>query len=222
MTKRTEHRVKESAPTKKANRARPRRRIKGETSRSHILDVCSRIFHTSEYRDATMRDIAREAEIALGGLYFHFKSKDELIAALIERGSLTIYQMVRDALQALPASATSRQKLEAAIHAHIGAALRHGEYSLTLRYLRDESSPDIVCTTYKSLREAHRNLWMTHIQDAQNYGTLRSDMPPMLMFFYIHGAIGWVPEWYNPRRTTPERIADHFCLFFLEGATAAG
>jgi AcrR family transcriptional regulator len=212
--------MKKARLAKQPVRKRERRRAKGEASRDHILDVSARIFHTGQYRVATMRDIAREAGIALGGLYFHFNSKDELIGALIERGSRTIYESVLGALESLPENATSREKLDKAIHAHIGTALRHGEYSLTLRYLRDESAPDIVWTGYKSLREAHRDMWMTVIHDAQADGTLRADVPPILMFFYILGAIGWVPEWYDARRTTPERIADHFSQFFLDGVTA--
>jgi AcrR family transcriptional regulator len=196
---------------------RVRSRAKGEASRNMILDVSAAIFSTRRYREATMRDIAREVGIAPGGLYFHFKSKDELIAALIERGSRFVYEKVQAALAALPPDASSRDRLIAATHSHIEAILNEGEYSLTMRFIHDDSAPDVVLTEYKALRDAHRKLWMTLIHAAQEDGTLRPDVPPMLVFFYIQGAIGWTPEWYDPKRMSPDRIADYFSMFFLDG-----
>jgi AcrR family transcriptional regulator len=197
---------------------RKRKRTKGETSRNQILAASSRAFHTGRYRNVTMRDIARDVGIALGGLYFHFKSKDELIGALIERASYLVLEQVQASMAALPEAATSRERLAAAVHAHIEATLHNGEYSLTLRYLHDDSMVDVLPQSYAALRNTHRAFWMDMIHSAQMDGSLRVDAPPMLMFFFLLGAIGWVPECFDERRMTPDRVAEYFTMFFFDGA----
>lgn len=76
---------KDSAKSKSAPSRARREVCKGEASRQQILDVCARILNSGQFPRASMREIAREAGIALGGLYFHFKSKEDLIAARVPR-----------------------------------------------------------------------------------------------------------------------------------------
>ncbi len=53
--------------------------------REHILDAAERCFIGKGFRNATMDDICREAEVSPGALYTYFASKEELIVGLCER-----------------------------------------------------------------------------------------------------------------------------------------
>jgi AcrR family transcriptional regulator len=194
-----------------------RSRLKGEASRMQILDVSARILNTGHFPSVSMRSIAKEAGITLGGLYFHFKSKEELIGALMERGSGIVYDQVQAALRVMPENATSRDLLEAAIHAHLSAALQNSEYALTLRFLHDNTLPSDEWEGYFKLRDQHREMWMRLINDAQNDGTLRQDVPATLIFFFILGAIGWVPDWFDGTRMGPDRVAHFLSYFCFDG-----
>lgn len=51
-----------------------------------ILQAATRVFATSGYHGARVSEVAREAGIADGTIYLYFRSKQELLVALFERG----------------------------------------------------------------------------------------------------------------------------------------
>lgn len=205
----------------KATLPQPNKKTKGEVSREHILQLGARMFANAQYKDATMRDIAREGGISLGGVYFHFKSKDELIGAIIERSVRASHDRTAAALRSLPPTATSREKLTVAIHAYIAITLSAGDFPLTNRHLQDNGAPAHISAEYIVAREAHRRLWLDLLVEGQADGTLKADMPPMLMFFFLLGAMNWVAEWYDPKRLPIDSIGEYFSRFFLNGLAAS-
>jgi len=56
---------------------------KGEVSRLAIEDAAFELFMEQGYHATSMRQIADRAEIALGGIYNHFSSKEDIFAAII-------------------------------------------------------------------------------------------------------------------------------------------
>jgi AcrR family transcriptional regulator len=55
---------------------------KGERTRPEILQAAFKLFTSQGYHGTSMRQIARQAGIALGGIYNHFKSKEEIFEAV--------------------------------------------------------------------------------------------------------------------------------------------
>lgn len=56
---------------------------KGELTRLAIEDAAIELFMEQGYHATTMRQIAERAELALGGIYNHFSSKEEIFQAII-------------------------------------------------------------------------------------------------------------------------------------------
>jgi len=56
---------------------------KGERTRQAILNAAYDLFLNQGYNATSMRQIAQRAGIALGGIYNHFASKDEIFQALV-------------------------------------------------------------------------------------------------------------------------------------------
>ncbi len=56
---------------------------KGETTRLAIEDAAIELFLEHGYHATSMREIAEHAGLALGGIYNHFKSKDEIFEGII-------------------------------------------------------------------------------------------------------------------------------------------
>lgn len=54
-------------------------------SRERILDAASRILVRDGGDAVTIAAVAREAGVSKGGLFYHFASKDQLVAALVDR-----------------------------------------------------------------------------------------------------------------------------------------
>jgi AcrR family transcriptional regulator len=56
---------------------------KGETTRLAIEDAAIELFMENGYHATSMRQIAEHAGLALGGIYNHFSSKDEIFEGII-------------------------------------------------------------------------------------------------------------------------------------------
>lgn len=57
--------------------------VKGEVTRLAIEDAALELFIEQGYHATSMRQIADRVGLALGGIYNHFKSKDEIFEAII-------------------------------------------------------------------------------------------------------------------------------------------
>lgn len=56
-----------------------------EERKNEILDVAERLFTVKGFDNTTTNDILKEIGIARGTLYYHFKSKEDILDAMIDR-----------------------------------------------------------------------------------------------------------------------------------------
>ena len=74
-----------------------------EERKNEILDTAERLFYGKGYEAATVNDILEEIKIAKGTFYYYFKSKEEVLDALIERRILYGVEKARQIIaQPLP------------------------------------------------------------------------------------------------------------------------
>lgn len=62
--------------------------------RQDILDAAKRLLVDESIQAATVNRIAEECELGVGTLYFYFKNKEEIFAALQEEGLEVLYDLV--------------------------------------------------------------------------------------------------------------------------------
>lgn len=70
-----------------------------EARRMEIIEAARTCFLRSGFHQTTTDEICREANITPGGLYHYFTSKDELIAAVIERSARGATDRMRNLIQ---------------------------------------------------------------------------------------------------------------------------
>lgn len=58
---------------------------KSEETRRRILEAALEVFRERGFERATMREIASQAEVAVGAAYYYFDSKDAIVMAFYER-----------------------------------------------------------------------------------------------------------------------------------------
>lgn len=58
--------------------------VKGEQTRTAIVEAAYSLFLAKGFHGTTMREIADGAELALGGIYNHFSGKEEIFAAVLD------------------------------------------------------------------------------------------------------------------------------------------
>ncbi len=71
--------------------ARSRRRAPPEARRAQILEAALRCFSERGYHAATMDDVAREAGLSKGSLYWHFPSKADVFLGLSQAYALELF-----------------------------------------------------------------------------------------------------------------------------------
>lgn len=57
---------------------------KGQEFRQHIVEIANQLFYQRGYNQTSFTDIAEAAEIPRGNFYYYFKSKDEILDAVVE------------------------------------------------------------------------------------------------------------------------------------------
>lgn len=80
-----------------------RRREKDRVSRQHILDAAERVFGQKGFHNATLKEVAEQAEFSVGALYGFFEGKDDLFVQVLERQGRALL----DAMEKTAADATS-------------------------------------------------------------------------------------------------------------------
>jgi len=74
-------------------------RTRGERSREHIYATALSLFRTRGFDRTTMRDVADKAGVALGGAYYYFRSKNDIVHAYYEQLGEEHSQRVRAVLE---------------------------------------------------------------------------------------------------------------------------
>ena len=95
-------------------------RRRSETRRLDILRAAARVFRRRGVAATGMREIAEEADLSPGNLYYYFSGKDELLLFCQDR---TLEHMLAavEAARATPAS--SAERLRSVVRAHVHAML---------------------------------------------------------------------------------------------------
>ena len=72
---------------------------KSEQTGRKILDSALELFREKGFEPATMRDIARKAEVATGAAYYYYPSKDAIVADFYQRSCAEMQPQIEAALQ---------------------------------------------------------------------------------------------------------------------------
>lgn len=134
--------------------------------------------------DASLEEVARRAGVAIGTLYRHFPTRDDLLAALLERSLAELAERA-DAMRAAPVT----------VEALIGWLRAFAEHSGTYRGLprsvlvglEEEGSPLHAACVH--MRDAAARLMAA----AQEAGVVRPDVPVEDVLAIVAG-IAWVAE----------------------------
>ncbi len=58
--------------------------INKRTTRDHIVEAANQLFYEHGFEHTSFSDIANQVQISRGNFYYHFKTKDEILAAVIQ------------------------------------------------------------------------------------------------------------------------------------------
>ncbi len=116
----------------------PRRVDKAER-RNRIMDAAMRVFARSGVHQARMDDVAREARMSKGALYWYFRSKEDLLKAILARMFEPDLQLMEELVRQRERSAVerletmARKALDSLPQMRVTQALLYEFYALAAR-----------------------------------------------------------------------------------------
>ncbi|HEY9097520.1 MAG TPA: TetR/AcrR family transcriptional regulator [Thiobacillus sp.] len=67
--------------------------------KARLTEAAAKLIHQNGFSQTTLADIAAAAQVALGSVYYYFKSKDEVAQAILDRRSGDLARLLKEAEQ---------------------------------------------------------------------------------------------------------------------------
>jgi AcrR family transcriptional regulator len=194
--------------------ASERVRRRSETRRLEILRAAARVFRRRGLGAAGMREIAEEADLSPGNLYYYFAGKDELLLFCQER---TLEHMLAAVQAACDLPVSSAERLRAVLRAHVHALLDEMEGATA--HLEVEALPEDLRQPVIEKRDRYERAVRALVAEGMKGGEFtRGDAA--LVTRAMLGAVNWTARWYRrDGKLGVEEIADGLAQYLVKGLT---
>src|SRR5215831_3350969 len=186
--------------------------------RDAILRAAIDVFADRGYFNSQVADVARVAGVAAGTVYLYFRSKDDLLISIFERG-------MRDAIadgRALAAEVDDPvARLRRFARLHLARLGRDRNLAVVFQVELRQSTKFMERFSSTLLRD-YLGLLRDAIADGQSQGMFRADLKPTVAAKMLFGALDeMATNWIlSRRRYSLEADADAVIDLFINGARA--
>ena len=190
------------------------RQEKYEKRLSSILKAASKVIAKDGFDGASVRNVAAKGKIGLSGIYYYFKSKDEMLYAIQQHAFSTLVRSLRERLNdALP----PEQKLKAVLDNHFEFFVNNTDEFKVCVHEIDSLSGSYYRKVLKT-RQEYFSLVREVIGEL--YGSSHDDTDLATLFLF--GSLNWVYMWYDPEKNTDISELSSQCLkVYLNGINKA-
>lgn len=186
---------------KKSELTTPRR----ELIRQEFLTKAAEVFEKKGFSQTRIHDVAQALELSRSALYHYFKSKDEILEALVEEHTEQAAERMEEFVATQPGSPV--EKLRALLSRSILDRMSGGARLRVLEQLAADMPPKIK----QHFERARRRILDLHaklIEEGIATAELRA-VDPRTAALAILGIAGWTSWWYSPTgRKSPQELAD--------------
>jgi AcrR family transcriptional regulator len=194
---------------------RPSTRERRPYNTDAILDLAVRVFLERGYDGASLDDIARAAGITKASIYYHVRSKEDLLARGVGRAFDALYAVLEE-----PAakSGSAAGRLHHIVRRTIEITVEMlPEVALLLRVRGNTRAERRIVER----RREFDHLVARYVARAQRAGDLRHDVDPRLATRLLFGMLNSITEWYRPEgELGAEGIAQAVFKVAFEGLAA--
>lgn len=191
----------------------PKARVIPDTPRiAEFIDVASKLISEQGYDRTSVRDIAQAMNLTSGSMFYHFKSKNDLLEAVIAKGIQDGLAYMEEALR--EEQGGTLRRFFALVRGHIGAV--HGDLHYVHRvWIREWDKLDAEARArLRPLNEQYRQIWDTILAALNREGYLLSD--PSMARHLLLPALNWTSTWARfPDETARTLLARQICAAML-------
>ncbi|MBL7249418.1 TetR/AcrR family transcriptional regulator [Alloalcanivorax sp. C16-2] len=172
--------------------------------RGRLLSAAAQLFRAKGFDRTTVRDIAAAVGIQSGSIFHHFKTKEDILYAVMEEVIRFNTERLR---QAVAAADTPLEQLRNLVRAELTATVGDTREAMTVmvqewRCLSEDNQRRAL-----ALRDVYERLWLDVLGALHEQGAFRAD--PFILRRLITGMIGWTPNWFSAnRRLSLDDLAD--------------
>src|SRR3954465_6123893 len=200
-----------SSPRMTKSKPRAGRRNNESNRREELLRVSAKLFREKGFDGTSIRDISNAAGMHSGSPFYHFKTKQDILVAVMEQG---LAEGLRRTEEVMALALPPEQKLTKLIRAQLGTILEEGNDFIPVLLYDWRSLTPTNRRRIVALKDRYDALWQQVIDDLQRVGRMPGD--PQLMRLLILGAVNWAGTWYRAGgRLSVDEIADGAAQLFL-------
>jgi AcrR family transcriptional regulator len=182
---------------------------------SRILVHATGVFYENGYAAASMRDLSRASGVSLSGLYYYFKSKEELLYLIQKHTFTTIVDRLRERLDEVTDPA---DRIRMFIRNHLEYFLANQKAMKVLSHEEDVLKNGFGAEIAAIKREYYRLCvgLLDHYKATRN-----QEFSSRTAVLSLFGMMNWIYTWYNPRTDADaEELAREMGDIFLHGIGA--
>ncbi len=173
-----------------------------------IFSAALTLFRTEGFETATMRDVARSADVATGAAYYYYPSKEAIVMDFYRRASAEMQPKIEEALH-------NRRGLESRLRELIRVKLDHfaPDRNVLRALLRNGADPAHPLSPFSPQTKEIRDIdiaWFERILDGCGIripGDLLPILPTLLWFFQMGVIFFWVVD-NSPEQTRTAKLLD--------------
>ena len=192
---------------------------RGDTPTAHydeklrrILRASAKIFAEKGFHHTSIRDIARATGMSLAGLYYYFRTKEELLFLIQEQCLLTLLQKWEKAVNP---ETDVRSRIRIFAENHLGFFL-HNMHEMKVMAHEDESLTGEFEEKILVLKRRYVKILTDLVKELQTQEGGKG-MDPRVATFSLFGMMNWIYTWYHSRRDLPlpELIQQMLRIYFF-------
>jgi len=183
-----------------------------DSARGKLLQTAAHLFRNKGFERTTVRDLASAVGIQSGSIFHHFKSKDEILRAVMEETILYNTALMR---ASLAEAANVRERVLALIRCELQSIMGGtGEAMAVLVYewrsLSEDGQQRVL-----ALRDSYEDLWLEVLGQAKDAGYIRGDV--FITRRFLTGALSWTTTWFRAEGSlTLDELAEQALILVLE------
>ena len=198
---------------------RPVTRTKGYDRKfERVLAAGARVISRDGYGQATVRQVAREADMSLAGLYHYFTSKEDLLFLIQHH---TFEAILQGLVERLAGVDDPKHRLRVMVINHLEHFMSRMD-ELKVCASEMESLTGDYYEQVRVLRHRYLKVTVDIVESiATETGGTKAD--PRLATLYLFGMLNWIYMWYPAAEgTSAETLADQVLILFLDGFLPRG
>jgi AcrR family transcriptional regulator len=184
-----------------------------------LLSAAARLFRDKGFNATSTRDIAAAVGMHSGSPFYHFKSKDALLLAVMQEGMHTAIARQVMALQAgapdAPDAVAPQIYFRRLIRAHFETLLGPGNDFVPVMLYEHRSLSPRQRMVLAKLQLDYEAAWVPVLEALHANGQLKA--PVKLARLLILGALNWSVQWFDEKKSASlDDLTDAALSLFLK------